>query len=427
MNDYVARHAIAAFVLSIAVTNSVFADGIIRDGVGAISTGRGGTNYGFADNGEIILDNPGAMVNICGCGLTELGLDVLITDLTYQDPDNPRVGAANNPFPVGQFAIIRKSADNVFAWGFGAFSQAGFSTQYELNGPFPLVGPQNYKSIGMLLRVLPGVSVALTQQLSVGATLGVAVSHTELEGPHFTQYPTPFQGTPTRLDYQGTGAGLSWSVGMQYLLSATTTLGVSYQGETHIDADGSSSLTIPGLGTSRFDSTMETQWPSILGIGISHQANSCSVFAADVVWTRWSEAKHSYDMVLTNPSNPVFGAVIGPWLPERFPLEWRDSVAVRLGYQRFVGNGRVIRAGYVYHPNPIPAETLTPFIQAIVEHAVSIGYGWQKGPCGIDLAYQYSFGPDQSVATSNFLGGDFDGSTSSAAGHWLLASVIRRF
>ncbi|HEV3005593.1 MAG TPA: hypothetical protein VGX78_14100, partial [Pirellulales bacterium] len=45
------------------------ADGVVRDGVGSISTGRGGTNLGFADNGAILLDNPGAMVNVANNGL----------------------------------------------------------------------------------------------------------------------------------------------------------------------------------------------------------------------------------------------------------------------------------------------------------------------------------------------------------------------
>ena len=416
--------AICLFLLNI---RSISADGILRDGVGAISMGRGGTNLGFADNGNILLDNPGSLVNIDGNGLVELDVDLFITDLTYQDPDNAEVSAENSPFPMGQFSMIRRSEDGNYAWGLGAFSHGGFSPKYTLEGPAPFSGPQIYKSVGAMMRILPGVSVALTPRWSVGATLGVAVSHTELEGPYFTQLATPFQGTPTYMDLQGTGAGLSWSVGTQYQLSPTTILGASFQGETHIDADGSTTLTIPGFGVSRYDLELETQWPSTLGVGILHTLSPCSVISADVIWTQWSAAKTGYGLTLTNPSNPIFAAALGPVVPERFPLAWNDSVAVRLGYQRFLGNGRVIRTGYVYHPNPIPDATLTPFIQSIVEHTVSVGYGWQTGPFGIDLAYQYMFGPDESVGTSGFVGGDFDNSVSSAAAHWISASLIRRF
>ncbi|MFC1757745.1 OmpP1/FadL family transporter [Planctomycetota bacterium] len=409
------------------VVSTAVADGIIRDGVGAISTSRGGTNLGFADNGSIILDNPGAMVNLAGDGLFELGADMLITDLSYSDPDNTPVSSSNNPFPMGQVSLIRRLANENIAVGLGAFSQAGFSTHYIMNGQAPFPGERSYKSVGAMMRILPSVSLALTERLSVGATLGVAVSHTELEGPYVTQAPTPLAGTPTLLDLQATGAGLSWSVGLQYLLTPQTTVGFLYQGATHIDAQGSARLTHPALGSSAYELELNTEWPSTLGLGLAHEVNPCTTVAVDVLWTAWSGAKDGYGMTLSDPTNPLFRAVLGPQVPERFPLSWKDSVAVRTGVQRRLGNGKVVRAGYVYHPNPIPDETLTPFIQATVEHSVSVGYGWQWAGYSIDLGYQHMFGPSRTVAQSSFLGGDFDGSRSSAAAHWLLTSISRRF
>ncbi|TWT98527.1 OmpP1/FadL family transporter [Stieleria varia] len=417
---------VASLAMLISVSSSLYGDGILRDGIGAISTGRGGTNLGFADNGNVILDNPGALVNVDGSGLVELDLDLFITDLSYSDPDNATTSASNSPFPMGQLSVIRKLDEGNIAVGFGVFSHAGFSTHYTLNGPGPLAGPQNYKSVGGLMRILPSLSIALTPRLSIGTTLGMAVSHTELEGPYFTQAATPFRGTPTLLDLQATGTGLSWSLGAQYLLSQSTTLGMAFQAETHITADGSANLVIPGLGSSGFDMELETQWPSTLGVGVTHQANPCTTVAADVIWTRWSGAKSSYNMQLSDPSNPAF-AFLGPSFPEVFPLNWRDSVALRLGAERSLGMGRVARAGYVYHHNVIPNETLTPFIQATVEHSLSFGYGWKVRDFGIDLGYQVMLGDDQTVGSSNFVGGDFDGSTSSASAHWFLASLTRRF
>lgn len=405
----------------------LLADGILRDGVGAISTGRGGTNLGFADNGNIILDNPGGLVNVEGAGLAEANFDIFFPDFAYSDPQNARTSASNDPFPMGQVSLIQRSSDGNYAWGIGAFSHAGFSTRYTLNGPFPFVGPQHYKSIGALLRVLPCASVAFSDNWTVGGTLGVAVSHTELEGPYFTQYPSPFLGTPTLMDLQGTGAGLSWSVGTQYSLTANTVVGASFQAETHIKADGSARLFLPGMGTSAFDLDLETQWPSILGVGVTHHLSSQTVVSSDVLWTQWSKAKHAYDMLLSNPTNPVFQALLGNSIPERFPLQWRDSVSVRLGVQHALNERHIVRAGYVVHPNVIPDETLTPYIQAIVEHSVSCGYGYRFGEYGVDLAYQFMFGPDAQVGASRFAGGDFDNSTSSIAAHWLLASLTRRF
>lgn len=82
-------------------------------------------------------------------------------------------------------------------------------------------------------------------------------------------------------------------------------------------------------------------------------------------------------MLLSNPSNPVFKAVLGNSFPEQFPMRWHDSVAVRLGLQHQLNERHILRTGYVYHPNVIPDATLTPFIQAVVEHSLSCGYGWR--------------------------------------------------
>ena len=51
------RLSLASIVLAMVITPAK-GDGVVRDGVGAISTARGGTNLGFADNAAIILDNP---------------------------------------------------------------------------------------------------------------------------------------------------------------------------------------------------------------------------------------------------------------------------------------------------------------------------------------------------------------------------------
>jgi hypothetical protein len=59
---------------------NVQADGLVRDGVGAISTGRGGTNIAFSDNGAVMLDNPAGLANFEGGHFAELGIDTIITD-----------------------------------------------------------------------------------------------------------------------------------------------------------------------------------------------------------------------------------------------------------------------------------------------------------------------------------------------------------
>lgn len=420
--------ALAAIAFS-CWTGVAAADGLIRDGVGARAVGRGGANLGFADNGQMLLDNPAAMANVQGDGLAEVGFDLLFTDLQYGDAANNGryVPSDDNPFPMGQVSYIRR-LDDVWSFGLGAFSVAGFATAYDLPGPFPLLGQQHYKSLGAFGKILPGISARLTDNLSAGATFGVGVSHAELEGPYFLQAAGPFQGTPMYLDLQATGAAPCWSFGVQYQLSEQTTIGASYQSQTSFNMDGNTLVNVPGLGLNRFDTALHMSWPQSVGLGVKHSICPHHTLACDVLWLDWSRAFDQFDVLFTNPDNPVFQAVVGNSLPEIFPLQWRDTVSVRTGYEFRPNDDHVWRLGYTYHRNPIPTGTLTPWIQGILEHAFSIGHGWNFSEfTSFDLAYQYSFGPQQFVGSSDWIGGDFSNSRQYAQYHFLLLSLQQRF
>src|SRR6478609_9123805 len=124
------RHVIEiAFLAALAIPATSLADGLVRDGVGPISTGRGGTNQGYADNAAIILDNPSAMVNVAGNGLAEAGVDVVTPVVDYTNPFND-VNSKVRPLPMPVLGYVRKSEDGCWAWGVGAFVPAGFGASY---------------------------------------------------------------------------------------------------------------------------------------------------------------------------------------------------------------------------------------------------------------------------------------------------------
>ncbi len=405
------------------------ADGVIRDGVGARVSGRGGTNIGFSDSGEILLDNPAGMVNVPGRGLTSFGVDLLVTDLKYGDPANPLSSSADNPLPMGQGSVIWKTTDDVWAFGFGVYAPAGFGAEYSLNGPAPLGGRREYKSFGSLGRILGGVSSRLTERLSAGFSVGLAVSHTELEGPYFLQSPGPFQGAPLMLDLQATGVAPSWSLGLQYELTEQTTLGLTYQSSNDFELDGGARITTPvlGLGSGNYDAQLGMEWPQSVGGGVRHKLTPTQTIAMDVIWYDWSSAFDEFELVLSGPSAPAFLAVLGPRVVERLPMRWRDSVSFRFGYEQELEGNRTVRLGYVYHRNPIPDSTLSPYIQAILEHTLAAGYGWQMGKWEVDIAYQFMFGPNQGVNTSGLIGGDFSGSRHESRAHFAYLSFLRQF
>jgi long-subunit fatty acid transport protein len=418
--------------LSVLIVSALWAtretrgDGVVRDGIGAISTARGGTNLGFSDNSAIIIDNPAGMSNVPGCGLTEIGVDTVICDLHYSDPQND-VDNEVKGFPSGTFGYIKHLDGTPWSWGIGVFAPAGFSAEFDMVNP--VVGPARYKSLGVLGKVLPGVSYQVNERLSIGAAVGVGIGQVELEGPFFVQ-TGPLAGAPTLLDLQATDATVVANIGLQYKITPRTTLGIAYTEESRFVFDGSSVATLftpLGVIGSDFDTQIDLVWPRSLGVGVKHEMANCHRVAADVIWYDWSHAFDRIDLVFTNPSNPVIGALAGPEIRDSFPLRWSDSVSLRLGYEWDSSDVVTWRLGYVYHDSPVPDATLTPFVDGVLEHAVAVGVSRIYSRGILNLAYQYSWHDERTVTDSDIVGGDFDNSTFDADAHWVSFSLLYPF
>jgi long-subunit fatty acid transport protein len=417
-----------ACAVMMSLCGSALADGVVRDGVGAVSIGRGGTNIANADNGAVILDNPAGMVNLEGSGIFEIAIDGLITDLDYSDPQNS-TNAKFRPMALPELSYVRKSSDGQFAYGLGMFIPAGFGAEWDMRQP-PFSRTPGYKSIGALAKILPGLAYRIDDRLSVGGTFGVAVTHAELEGPFFLQ-SGPLAGAPTLLDLQATGAAPTWSLGLQYQLNDSTTLGLTYIDETRFRLEGSANARVfvapppAPLLSSNFDADVDLVWPRSVGLGVKHDFCEHQRVSVDLIWFDWSHAFEEVGLKLKSPSNPAFDPVT-PYR-DRFPLNWDDSVSLRLGYEYFVNPCEVLRAGYLYNSSNVPSSTLTPYIPAILEHTFSVGYGRRFTTWTVDAAYQFAFSPERHVNNSSLLGDDFDNSSVKAQAHWLSFSFSRRF
>ncbi|HEX3727915.1 MAG TPA: outer membrane protein transport protein [Pirellulales bacterium] len=410
-------------------TSVAWADGLIRDGVGPISTGRGGTNQAFADNSAIIMDNPGGMVNVAGSGLAELGVDTAITSVHYTNPLND-VDSKTRPLPLPVLGFIHKSDDEQWAYGLGVFVPAGFGASYGVMNQ-AVLGPNLYRSIGGMGKVLPGLSYRVTDRLSVGATVGLAFSDVNLQGPYFVQTGA-FAGAPAVVDLTGFGVAPTGSLGMQYRVDDDTMIGATYTEQSNFKLHGGANAALalgPGVVLpSHFDSIMNMCWPRSVAVGIKHDLCPHRRISADVIWYDWAHAFDSIGLSLSNPTNPLVPAVLGTsTINDQVALNWRNSVALRLGYEWMPDDINTWRVGYAYHGGPAPNSTLSPFLDGILENAFSVGYSRQLSRAALNLAYQYNFGPTRSVGTSSIVGGDFSNSTMNAQAHFAMVSLLFPF
>lgn len=422
---------VAAAIASLSCATHTIGETLIP-ALGAKSAGRGGTNFAFSDNGFVLHDNPAGLLGAtnCDCGKTsdllEISGAMLFPSLQYSDPQNPGLSASNDPFGLGALTIAHRVNEDV-AVGFGVYTPAGFGARWNMNGPpGPLSGPQFYKSLGMLVRFLPGISVQATERLRVGGTFGLAASHIELEGPYFIN-SAPLAGTPTLIDLQATGAAITWSAGMQYEATDSLTLGARYQSQNRFTNGGNARVSIPGLGTSAYDMTLDIVWPRSLGGGVQYKLSESRRLGLDLDWQQWSHAVNRLDFVFSSPSNPVFQQVAGPVLRDAIPLAWGDTVVVKTGIEQDIGTDKTVRLGYSYNNDAVRSGTMTTYIPTILSHYFTAGFGLKKSGWEYDGAYQYSFRPTLNVATSDLAGGDFSTSSFHTAAHWMFLSASRKF
>lgn len=423
---------VLALIAALCPAAPLWADGLIRNGVGPISTGRGGTNQAFADNAVIILDNPAAMVNVAGCGLAEAGVDTVITTADYSDSFGNDVSAKIRPLPVPVLGIIKKSYDERWAVGLGAFAPAGFGVSFGVVEN-PATGPSLMRSLGAMGKLLGAVAHRPTDRLAVGLSVGIGFSYASLDGPTILQ-SGGLAGVPAILDVEGTGVAPVGSVGMQYQLTPNTVIGATYTEQSNFWLHGATNATLfPGfLVESRFNSKLRISWPRSVAVGIKHDLCPHRRISADVIWFDWAHAFTQIDLVLYDPSNPAIAAILagaGESLPmtQAFPMRWTNTVSMRLGYETDVTDLDTLRCGYVYHSSPSPDSTLNPYFDGVLKHAFSIGYSRKARRVIVNAAYQYNFGPTRHVGTSGLIGGQFDNSTFRADAHFAMLSLLLPF
>lgn len=404
------------------------ADGLVRDGLGAISGGRGGTNIGFADNGAVLYDNPGSLVNVAGNGLADIDVDTIIPQVHYTDAKPNDVQSHIRPVPVPELAYIKRSRDKQWAWGIGAFGPAGFGASYDMQNSF--AGPQLYKSFDALGKVVFGLSHKLTDRLSIGGTIGIGFNYLNIQGPLYLQSGA-LRGAPTIVDLQNTGVAPVGSFGLQYLLTSKTTLGLTYITESKFHMGGSMDANAFGVAPfpiySRFSATTNLVWPRSLGVGFAHRFNRRHTLGVDVIWYDWHNAFNQVNVNLTNPSNPLVAALAGPANAQHLPLNWRDTVSLRLGYQWSPDTINIFRVGYVYHASPAATATLSPYTDGLLTNTFTAGYSRKINKVYLNMAYQFMFGPTRTVGTSALAGGDFSNSTLHTQAHAAMLGVLVPF
>jgi long-subunit fatty acid transport protein len=400
---------VVSLIISFMFISSSLANGVLLDAKGPITLGRGGTNIAHSDNGILIHDNPAALARLQGKNI-EGALDMLMFPMNYKNTNNNKKGE-DQAFFLPTFAYTHNVQQSRFGMGAGVYNPAGFSAEYNLN--HPLYGEQKYFSNASLTKILLGAGYNITDKWSFGVGFGPAYTNMELELPY------PFQtglllGNTALIDMEGDDWALTWNLGTQLEVSSNTTLGLSYVCQDKFRVQGDLDAEVPGVAA-HYKVDLDFSWPQILGAGVKHLLKKNQSISFDVLWIDWSSAFNELKFELSEGDN----AGLPTSYQDTFPLHWKDSYSLRLGYEYFLNDKDTLRFGYIYNENPVPSSTLTPLIPGILKHEVSLGYGrtWEKW--AFNVSYLYAFKSEQSVSNSEIKGDDFSQSTVKISAHFL--------
>jgi long-chain fatty acid transport protein len=186
--------------------------------------------------------------------------------------------------------------------------------------------------------------------------------------------------------------GLGFNVGLTYMVSDVTTIGVAYRSQVDIDVDGDADFSYADNpvveqimeGSDLFTDTglgAKVTLPANLSVSIAHRVDKFT-WLADATWTGWS----SFDELRIEYDNPN--------QPDTVTTEnWDDSWRYSVGFDYQATDALVLRAGLALDETPIPSsERRTPRIPGDDRTWVSLGLTYVASDTfTFDVGYSHLF------------------------------------
>jgi long-chain fatty acid transport protein len=291
----------------------------------------------------------------------------------------------------------------------GIFTPFGLGQEYNNENNDSIFRNQITKIDLKTIVVNPTVAFKVNDALSLGFGIDYMWGQAKLAK---TPWAPTLGGNIYNLDMKADGD--AWGYNFGVLLKATENLkiGANYRSSvtlklkdgdvtlaninsTGVSALGGGSVSqvfFGGKSSFSTNGTATVYLPATFALGASYTMGKLTM-NADADWTFW----HSYT------SLPIsFQAHRSPVLVDsNTPKNWKDVCAVRLGAEYRVTDPLSLRAGFVYDPSPVPAESMGPELPDANRLNYMVGAGYKIGPVTIDGAFMYIDKADRTVNNQN--------------------------
>lgn len=370
----------ALFLGCSAFAASLHAQGIALSGVGPINRAMGGASTASPiDAAGSLMWNPAAISGL-KCSEVDLGMELLLPTekLSSSFPAfglQGSTGGEPGVMPIPEIAWVHKGEDSPMTIGLGIFGIGGFATNYPASLTNPVLTPQLPNGVGLgrissvaeYYQVVPTVSYALSEQLSVGLAPTLMIAKLDINpmvfavpddanGDGFSSYPT---GDGTRFHFGG-----GFQVGVYYTPNESWNLGLCFKSPQWFEtftSNVTNELGQPESASVRFN------YPMIISLGTAYSGIERWLFACDVRYFNYAGTEGF--------GSPAAFAADGALLG----LGWKNIFSVHTGAQYCFSDNVTLRAGYSFNPSPIDSDTAFFNVGSplIIEHIVSIGCSYR--------------------------------------------------
>lgn len=399
--------ALTAAALGAWAPRALATDGYFVQGFGAVNSSLGGAATGGNDEDLIgsIYKNPANAILfpdrtasiVFGDIIPSVRTDSSVAALGLNGSSDSTV----NGVPYLSLMATWKGSDPDIAWFAGAVSEAGlsFHSPESMTNPifFPQAGAANnpfggqfggfgdVRSSLYVVRIPIGLSGGTKDRWSWGFNIAPSIGRNlftpaAFAAPGFGANLHPVYATVQNQDIR---YGFGAQGGLRFQVDKDLSLGVSVSSPTWFQAY-SWNVTDPS-GASRSVSVTFNR-PLTAQVGINYAVSESTHIVADAGYIAYGSTS-GFD----NSGFRADGSIAG--------LGWQDSYTLELGIQQALTQGLVVRVGYNYCSDPIPADMTFYNVGSplhLAQHA-SLGFSYSVAAnMTIDFSYTHGFSHTQS-------------------------------
>jgi long-subunit fatty acid transport protein len=406
----------AAFLTAVcgSLASSAFAtDGYFVQGFGAVNASLGGAATAGNDqdligsiyknpaNGVLFADRTGSIV--FGDIIPSVQINSSVAALGLKGSSNSTI----NGVPYMSLMASWKSSNPNLAWFAGAVSEAGLSFHAATSATNPVFMPQagaagnplaiygfggfgDVRSNLYIVRVPVGLAGSSPDGWSWGVALAPSIGRNlftpaAFAAPGIAANHLPVYGIVQQQDIQ---LGLGAQGGLRFQMDKDLSMGISLSSPTWFHTY-SWTITDPS-GAGRTIKFMMDR-PLTAQAGLDYALTPSTRFLADLGYIAYGST-HGFE----HSGFRADGSIMG--------LGWKDSYTLELGVQQVLTSDIVVRVGYNYCSDPIPASMTFYNVGSPlhIENHVSAGTSVSLTPgTTLDISYTYGFSHSQSSTWFN--------------------------